>query len=296
MSIEEFIIRVYLMVEVYYTQVVGETPLRQRGYAPKLTDIEAITIELVGEFLGLDCEKKMWEYFCRHWLHWFPNLGSRSNFAKHIANLWHVNQLIHKEIISNIVAQGLTYQITDGFPIAVCHYARSRRHGSFKSIAEYGYCAAKDEKYYGFKGNLLISSEGVIIDIVITAANIDERESLLDMTDHIQDHVLADMGLIGDEYQQMLSEQYGIFMHTPKRKNMTDSRPKEFLRFIKSARRRVESAINQLQEHFHLTKVWARDLWHLTHRISRKILAHTIALFINKSIGRRPTQFDGLIA
>ena len=52
--------------------------------------------------------------------------------------------------------------VIDGFPIPVCHYARSSRCRSFKGTASYGYCAAKDEKYYGFKGHIIVDFNGVI--------------------------------------------------------------------------------------------------------------------------------------
>ena len=41
---------------------------------------------------------------------------------------------------------------------------------------------------------------------------------------------------------------------------------------------------------------WARDLWHLSHRVIRKVLGHTVAVWINLSLGRRPLDFDGLAA
>jgi hypothetical protein len=31
----------------------------------------------------------------------------------------------------------------------------------------------------------------------------------------------------------------------------------------------------RLVSRFHLDKVWARDIWHLSSRINRKLLAHT---------------------
>jgi hypothetical protein len=37
-----------------------------------LKDSEVIAIEIVGEFLGMDCDKTIWEYFKRHWSHFFP--------------------------------------------------------------------------------------------------------------------------------------------------------------------------------------------------------------------------------
>ncbi|MGL2933384.1 IS982 family transposase, partial [Acinetobacter haemolyticus] len=35
--------------------------------------------------------------------------------------------------------------------------------------------------------------------------------------------------------------------------------------------------------------------WHLTHRITRKILSHTICVVLNKKLGHSPIQFENLI-
>lgn len=56
------------------------------------------------------------------------------------------------------------------------------------------------------KGNLVINSEGIITDSTVTAANIDERESLWDMVDGIQGMMISDKGLIGSNFQRELLE------------------------------------------------------------------------------------------
>ena len=57
--------------------------LRQRGPLPKLTDAEVLTMECVGEFLGLECDKHIFAYFTRHCRHLFPALAQthRTTFA-----------------------------------------------------------------------------------------------------------------------------------------------------------------------------------------------------------------------
>ena len=93
MPIDEFIIKIYLMVDDYYKKIVTNH-LRQGGYAPKLTDSEIITMELVGEFLQMDTDSQIHQYFKQHWQAWFPNLGSYPNFAKQCVNLLQVKTLI----------------------------------------------------------------------------------------------------------------------------------------------------------------------------------------------------------
>ena len=76
---------------------------------------------------------------------------------------------------------------------------------------------------------------------------------------------------------------------------MIDTRPKSFVRQLMSARRLVETVIGQLADRFNIEKVRARDLWHLTNRFVRKLLAHTVAVFLNYCLHRDPLQFEGLV-
>jgi hypothetical protein len=41
--------------------------------------------------------------------------------------------------------------------------------------------------------------------------------------------------------------------------------------------------------------VWARDLWHLTSRLLRKVHSHTVAFLINHRAGNPPLQLAKLL-
>lgn len=291
MPIAEFIINMFLMVDQYYKKVVNK-PLRQRGYQPKLSDQEVICMALVGEFLNMDQDKQIWQYFKQHWLDWFPALGSYPNFAKQCANLWHVKQCIQEQL-SQLEGQDNIHFI-DGFPIPVCKYARAYRHKSFKADAQFSYCASKQEKYYGFTGHLLINLSGMIKGFTFTPANVDERDVVPEITESIHGLLGADKGYIRSELNLYLYEQ-GIDLQTPYRCNMQDSRPKSAIKRLMTARRSIETVIGQLSERFNIQKVRGRDLWHIHHRFIRKILAHNFSFILNKQLGNPPLQFDLLL-
>ena len=71
MDLITFIVAVFCLVD---DQLKGKR-IRQRGPTPKLSDSEVLTIEIVGEFLGLDTDKALYGYFRRHYAQWFPTLG-----------------------------------------------------------------------------------------------------------------------------------------------------------------------------------------------------------------------------
>jgi hypothetical protein len=64
---------------------------------------------------------------------------------------------------------------------------------------------------------------------------------------------------------------------------------------LSAVRSRVEATSGQLAERYGVKRAWARDLWHLCHRVIRKALSHTAAL-LNLLAGHAPTQFDFLAA
>lgn len=295
MSMENFIIAVYCLVDELLKNVAGKQKLRQRGFQPGLSDSEMITMETIAEFLGVDTDKGAWEYFFNHWRDWFPKLGSRANFAKHSANLWNIKQRIQKELARQLGAFSDSLHLSDGFPMPVCHFKRAYFSRVFTGEADYGYCASKGETYYGFKGNILINSEGIITEITATAANIDERDSLWDLITEVSGMLIADKGLIGTDYQNDLRQLAQINLQTAVRANMKETRSEKFVNWLKSKRRLVETVIGQLTERFNLEKVRARKMWYLTNRIARKILAHTICVFINKQYGNPPLQFELLV-
>lgn len=294
LSIEEFIVTVFCYTDDYLKEISNGQKIRSRGFAPSLSDSEIITMEIVAEFLGIDTDKGIWEYFKRHWLHLFPGIKSRTTFLRQAANLWYWKQKLLKKFAKRLGAYDDNVHLIDGLPMPVCHFKRAFFSKLFDGYAAYGYCASKDEKYYGFKGHLIVSLDGITTSFNATPANVDEREAMLEMVSDIKGLIIGDKGYICHELKNNLHPM-GINLQTPLRSNMEDDRSPRVVRLMTSIRRRVETVIGQLTERFNIEKVRARDLWHLTARTTRKLLSHTVAVFINRLHGREPLHFDGLV-
>lgn len=61
MPLEEFISPGFCWVEVQVAQIRHRVKLRQRGYAPRLSDTEVITMEIGGAGLGYEGDEAIWE-------------------------------------------------------------------------------------------------------------------------------------------------------------------------------------------------------------------------------------------
>lgn len=294
MLLDEFIISVFCWVDQHIAEITHGEKLRQRGYTPRLSDAEVITMEVVGEFLGYDGDKAIWRYFRCHWRSWFPGLGDRTSFLRQATNVWRVKQLLHARLVAELGIDASETSVIDGFPIAVCKLARARHAQVLRAEAAYGYCAAKGEHYYGLKGHLVIDLCGVITAVTVTSANVDERDAAYDMLETVEGMLIGDKGYIRPQFKADC-QALGIDLQTPVRRNMAESRPRWFLRLLRRVRKRIETVISQLEQRFALATMRARDPWHLTNRIARKLLAHTLAVAFNLRLGREPLQFDGLI-
>src|SRR3712207_2880727 len=100
MDLSPFIFAVFCLID---DRIKDLGRLRERGPAPTLSDSEVLTIEVVGEFLGLDEDTELFAYFRRHYAHFFPNLRyvHRTTFARQAANLWVAKELLWRELLTS---------------------------------------------------------------------------------------------------------------------------------------------------------------------------------------------------
>jgi IS5 family transposase len=293
-DIEEFIIAVYLCVAEQLETLLRQHPPRQKGFAPKLSDSEVVTLEIVGEFLGYHSDSDIWRYFRRHWLSWFPHLSSRTTFVRQAANLWCYKQLLHQQLLQQLDADhGELYRV-DGFPMPVCGFKRAPQARLFEGIASFGSSATKLGTFYGFRGHLLINEQGVVLGLSVTAANVDEREAVPELVVGLDGLLLGDKGYIKTELSEQLAAQ-GLTLLTPKRRNMNGYSP-QANRTLSRSRQMVETVIGHLCHWFDIETVLARDLWHLSSRLARKVLAHTLMVYLNRLNGRPALHFADIIA
>ena len=296
MDRDHFIITVYCLVCEHYQVIQATYPFRRGGFAPALTDQEVITMEICGEYFKYGTDKDIYDYFRAHYQHFFPRLTDRSLFVRQAANLWGVKAAIQHRLTVVSKQASDSVQIIDTLPLPVCTYTRSTRDRCFKPEADYGYCSAKDLHYYGFKLGLRIARSGMITHFPLLPARPHDIRLLDDLLDGFVGLVPADKGFIDTVRQELLAEHHGIVVITPPRKGMKRSHSPKLLKACTRIRKYVETVGSQLTERFAVARIRVRDLWHYQHRLIRKVLAHTVGVFLNLQLKREPLDLDGLIA
>jgi len=296
MDRDHFIISVYCLVCEHYQALTAQNPVRTGGFAPALTDEEVITIEICGEFFKYGVDKDIVAYFRAHYQAFFPHLRDRSLFVRQAANLWHLKERIQQRLT---VVSGQAHdevQVIDTLPLPVCGYTRSGRDRCFKPHADYGHCAAKKLDYYGFKLGLRIARSGMIIAYPLLPARPHDIHLLDDLVAGFTGTVPADKGFIDAARHAVLAERHAVLMIVPPRKGMTTPHPRCLLRACARIRKSVETVGSHLTERFAIARLRVHDLWHYQHRLIRKVLAHTVGVFLNLQLGRAPLDLDGLLA
>jgi hypothetical protein len=285
MPLEDFIIKTYILVDDFLKII---PTLRKRGPSPQLTDAEVVTMEIVGEFFGHGSDKGIYDYFRTHWLSWFPKIGCRTSFTRQLANLWSIKMEFQKEMVQRISADNDLF-LFDGIPMPTCNPKRMSRRNHFYGTGGFGYCAAKDKKYFGFKGHAVVNQHGMILNFTFAPANIDERDVLPELVTEYKGMLIADKGLIRPALTELLASQ-DLNLQTPLRKNMKDPRPKPVVHQMMNMRRLIETVFSQLTDRFNIQSIRAKDLWHFTAKAVRKVLAHTVAFFFAGSL-----KFDDIL-
>jgi hypothetical protein len=296
MDRNDFIITVYLLVCEQYQALKARLPLRRGGFAPALSDEEVITIELCGEYFKLGADADIFGYFQAHYQDWFPQLRERTLFVRQAANLWQVKALIQRRLTEVSGQAADPVQVIDTLPVPVCVLTRAPRDRCFKTEADYGYCAAKQMHYYGFKLGLRVARSGMIIHYPLLPARPHDVQMTDELVAEFAGVVPADKGFIDAVRQDLLAERHGVTLVTPPRNRMKAGFAPAVLKVCARWRKRVETVGSHLSERFGIARIRVRDLWHFQHRLIRKVLAHTVGVFLNLQLGRKPLDLDDLVA
>jgi hypothetical protein len=296
MDRDTFIITVYCVVVENHQAVAQQYPIRRGGFAPALTDEEVITMEICGEYFKLHADKDLFAYFRDHYRHFFPNLSDRAAFARQAANLWHVKAAIWQLIVARSGHGADPVQVIDTVPLPVCTYTRAPRDRCFKTVADYGHCAAKKMAYYGFKLGLRVSSLGMITHFPLLNARSHDVTHTNALVEGFSGLCPADKGFIDPFRQPLLQHRYEVKIVTPAKSNMAVEHPRALRKFCSRIRKIVETVGSHLTERFAVAKIRVHDLWHFQHRLIRKVLAHTVMVFLNLQLGRDPLDLDGLVS
>lgn len=294
MDLQTFIISVYCLIDDTFNSLGLHARLRRRGPQPTLCDTEVLTLEVVGEFIGISQDKALFDYFRRHWTHLFPALAQihRTTFSRQAANLWKVKEILWQHLIEKSGSEA-DVGIVDSFPLHVCQFARAKRCKRFRGQASYGMDHLLRHAFYGFRVHVRVAWPGVITRFIVAPAHLSDLAVVETLVDKTQGYCLADRAYWSPAVKQWRREQ-GLEMVVPYKKASQDPHP-QWSSKVSSIRYRIETVFSQIVERYQVKRVWARDLWHFSSRVLRKVLSHTAAFVLNRSAEHSALRFARLL-
>jgi hypothetical protein len=270
-------------------------PPRRPGPRPRLADSEVITIELVGELWGLADDAAILRHFRAYHLAEFPALArvDRTRFARHAADLCWIKRRIQARLAARLGGPG-AHWLVDSCPLPACRFGRAGYCRRFRGQAAYGFDPLARKAFYGFRLHLRVSPDGVVLGYQLAPADAHELELAHELAPSPPGVALGDRNYWSPRAREEFRAAGGDLV-APYKQGKHDPEPQRSERLL-AVRRIIETVFSHLIDWFDLRRVKVRDLWHLEHRIVRKVLALTVAGWLGALVGRRPLQIEPLVA
>jgi hypothetical protein len=276
-----FLVTVFCLIDDWFKT---QPKLRQRGPQPKLMDSEVLTIEVVGEFMGIDTDTGLYTHFRRDYGAWFPMLRQvhRTTFVRQASNLRWAKEHLWQALLGQLYSDPALH-VVDSFPVPVCRLGRAWRVKRFRAWSAFGFDDVAKATFYGLRAHVLIAWPGVIVRLALHPAALHDRWVAEDLLAGCTGWALGDTNYWSPFLQDQLAAQ-GLCLLAP-RKTSVARWHHPWPRWLIQLRRRVETVIGQLTERYHAKRVWARDPFHLAARWLRKLLSHTVACLLCQQAG-----------
>jgi hypothetical protein len=202
-SIEELFLVTLVLVDDWYESKGKYLLNRTVGDKPTFSDSEMLTLMLAIDFFGFSSERRYHAFIRANYLKLFPRLLNQSEYNRRARSLRYLLNALHQEWAAALGGQWENHFLLDTTPVVVVGYRRDKSHSDFRGSADYGYCAARRMKYFGYKLVMLTTLEGTPYSFELVPANTDERDAADEILDTLpaNSNVWSDKGFIDENWQ-----------------------------------------------------------------------------------------------
>jgi hypothetical protein len=270
---EMFIVTTYTVVADVCQQF-----LPKQKYNPKMTPAEIVLVAIIAA-----------KYFHNHLERALMVMKQIGYIPKErCLSISRFNRQLHQhqdtlemcvQILLELAREGDLF-IIDSMPMPVCKRKRARRCRKVTGRMFCGYCAAKDEKFFGWRLHLIVNAEGIPVHFAILPGGLHDLTPIYDISYELPtgSKLLGDKGYNDQIAENILSED-GVFLVPRRRKNMKRQHNWEDDYDLRHYRLRIETANSQL-ENMGINRLKARtnDGFYI------KVLASLFALWATQAL------------
>jgi hypothetical protein len=278
---------IYVLVDDWY-QAYGAALLKGKpGAKPDLSDSEMMTLMLAQDLIPYPGETQFIGFMRANYPSLFPRLVDQSQFNRRARGLRWMMEQLRRAWVVHMMKEAPNMLLVDTKPIPVMGYKRSKRTSDFAGQAAYGYCAAREMYYFGYKLVMLTTLTGLPLFYDLVPANLDERDAADAVLHLVHDcDIVGDKGFIGNAWQASLREHTGNRMWTVKRSNQADQNPPEFDTLLRHVRERIEGVFHCLQNTGrNVERLLAKTVHGLCTRVIVKVTSLVLKLLLRREFG-----------
>ena len=278
---------IYVLVDDWYQEKGRGYMQGKPGAKPAFSDSEMLTLMLAQDFIPYPGETQFLGYMRANHLKEFPQLVDQSQYNRRARGLWQVLEALRQAWVQVLGGDAERQLLLDTKPVPVVGQTRSKRRSDFAGDAAYGYCAARQLHYFGYKLVSLVTLDGLPVVYDLVPANLDERDAAQAVLYRVQHcDIFADKGFIGQDWQAEVRDHSTNRIWTTKRVNQAQQNPVSFDALLKRLRERIESTFNQLQNTGRfLERLLAKTPHGLFIRVIAKVAALVLSFLLNKRFG-----------
>lgn len=278
-DIETLLTIIYVLVDDWY-QAKGYAMLKGKpGVKPTFGDSEVITLLVAMDFIPFPGETQFLA-FRANYGDLFPQLVDQSQFNRRARSLRLLVEALRQHWALALGIEHENQFLLDTKPIPVMGYKRSKRRSDFAGRADYGYCASRQLHYFGYKGVMVTTLQGIPVVYELVPASWDERQAAETVLSRLSNcDIFGDKGFIGDEWQAQIYAQTGNRVWTVKRANQHDQT-------LNRIRERIEGAFHEIQNTGrYLERLLAKTVVGLSTRVIAKVTSHALKLLLRRDFG-----------
>ncbi len=265
---DDFIVTAYVVIDKVLATLGHRDDVRAQA-----SDAEVLTVAVVAAKSFQNHQARALQVLARLGYLSGPLSASRFNRRLHALHGWLGLAL---ETLGSLFATGEAFLI-DSMPVPVCRRARARRCRKVRGKAFCGYCAAKREKFFGWRLHLICTTAGVPVACDLLPGGLHDLTPIHELCYGLPGAVAVygDKGYNAAPDEATILADTGVRLVPIRRANMRPNDWDDKLA-LRAYRKRIEALFSQL-EAMGVQRLRARTNPGLELKLHAALLAATIA-------------------
>lgn len=286
-DLDTLLIALYVELEDRIIPARGRAARRGPGRPPVVTDAELVC-QAVAQVLLRYYDERYWLRAARTRVgHLFPRLLGQTEYNQRLKTLAPLMEAALRWLATHTPGSGELLRLMDGTPIGCGQSKTTTGRSDLFGYAGYGYETSHSRFYWGMKLMLITTVDGTVTGFGLANPKLaGEREQTRTILSEQPANrpvpgtvLVADKGFAGKDFEDFLTDELGLRLVRPARK---DEKPRAFPNWL---RQRVEAIIWTLKNQLGLEQHGGRVPAGLWTRIVQRLLALNAAIWHNWAIG-----------